>query len=134
MKSTYIAIVVAVLLIGGALVLTKQPQNQTGGNTGGEVAEGANVRKENGVQIIDFTARGGFTPFKSVAQAGIPTILRFNTKNTFDCSSSVRIPSLNISKILPSSGVTDIDVGSQPAGVLHGTCSMGMFPFEIEFR
>lgn len=130
----YIALTIALVLIGGALYLTRPPQNEDRGETQEATANGTNVHIENGVQIIDFTARGGFTPLKSVAQAGVPTILRFYTKNTFDCSSSVRIPSMDISKILPSSGVTDIDVGTQQAGTLHGTCSMGMFPFEVEFK
>lgn len=71
-------------------------------------------------------------PKKSVVKAGVRTSLRINTKGTFDCSSSVRIPSMNISKNLPPSGVTDIDLGILSLGTVYGTCSMGMYPFEIE--
>ena len=73
-------------------------------------------------------------PRKSVAKAGIPTIIRFNTSGTFDCSSSVRIPKMNISRSLPQSGVTDVDIGSQQVSTLKGMCGMGMYPFEIEFK
>ena len=93
-----------------------------------------NVSIVDGKQIIEIRAKGGYQPRKSIAKAGMPTILRFNTTGTFDCSSSVRIPSLNISKGLPQSGSTDIDIGIGNLGALQGSCGMGMYPFEIEFR
>lgn len=132
MKSTYIAIGLSILLIGGAVVLTNSRANDR--DNGVQAPAVSNVHMENGVQIVDLTARGGFLPNKSVAQAGIPTVVRFITKNTFDCSASVRIPSMDISRALPSNGTTDIDIGVQPVGTFRGTCSMGMYPFEIAFN
>ncbi len=128
MKATIISIVVAVVLIGGAFMLTR-----IGGDTG-QVVNANNVNIVDGKQIIEITARGGYQPRKSIAKAGIPTIIRFNTKGTFDCSSSVRIPSLGISKSLPQTGSTDIDIGTQKVATLQGTCGMGMYPFEVEFQ
>lgn len=128
MKPTVIAILVAVVLIGGAVKLT---------NNKGEVAPVVNennVTMVDGKQIIEIRAKGGYLPAKSVAKAGIPTILRFDTSGTFDCSSFVRIPSMDISKALPQTGTTDIDIGVQEAGTFNGTCSMGMYPFEVEFQ
>lgn len=93
-----------------------------------------NVSVVNGKQIIEIHAKGGYTPRVSTAKAGIPTILRFDTNGTFDCSASVRIPSMNITQVLPNSGLTDIDLGSQKVGGLQGTCGMGMYPFEIRFQ
>lgn len=93
-----------------------------------------NVSIIEGKQIIEITAKGGYKPMISNAKAGIPTIIRFNTNGTFDCSSSVRIPSMNIFKMLPQSGNTDIDLGIQKTGTLNGSCGMGMYPFEIEFN
>ena len=98
------------------------------------IANANNVTIVDGKQIIELNAKGGFNPEKSIAKAGIPTILRFNTKNTFDCSSSIRIPSMNISKNLPQTGSTDIDIGIQQVATLQGTCGMGMYPFEVEFQ
>lgn len=128
MKATIISIIVAIVLIGGAFMLAKN-----GGDTG-QAANANNVSIVDGKQIIEINAKGGYQPRKSVAKAGIPTIIRFNTKGTFDCSSAVRIPSLNISKSLPQSGVTDIDIGSGELGKLKGSCGMGMYPFEVEFQ
>lgn len=93
-----------------------------------------NVSIVNGKQIIDLTAKGGYSPQKSIAKAGIPTILRITTSGTFDCSSFVRIPSMNVSKNLTPTGETEIDLGNPKLGVLYGTCGMGMYPFEINFQ
>lgn len=127
MKSTSISLIVAVAIITGVIIFT-----------GGEGSTSAgvvnNVSIVEGKQIIEISAKGGYQPRKSVAKAGVPTVIRFNTKGTFDCSSSVRIPSLNISKFLPQSGSTDIDIGNGQAGTLQGSCGMGMYPFEVEFQ
>ena len=128
MKAIVISIIVAVVLIGGAFMLTR------GDGTPEQVANANNVSIVDGKQIIEISAKGGYQPRKSIAKAGIPTIIRFDTKGTFDCSSSVRIPSMNISKVLPQTGSTDIDVGTQKVATLQGTCGMGMYPFEVEFK
>ena len=125
MKATILSVIIAVALIGGTIVLTKNSHSQ-------EVAH--NVSIVDGKQIIEIHAKGGYLPKKSFAKAGVPTILRFNTNGTFDCSASAIIPSLNIAKVLPQSGITDIDVGVREVATLHGTCSMGMYPFEVEFQ
>lgn len=130
MRSTIISIIIAVALIGGALFLAK---NNGGGRPDNNLPIN-NVSFENGVQIIEIKAKGGYQPRISVAKAGLPTVLRFNTRGTFDCSAAVIIPSLGISKFLPASGATDIDLGAQSAGRLQGSCGMGMYPFEIDFR
>lgn len=128
MKATILSAIIAAGLIGGAFMLTKS-------GTGTEQAAYANnVTIVDGTQIIEIKAKGGFQPRKSAAKAGIPTILRFDTNGTFDCSSSVRIPSMNISKILPQTGLTDIDIGTPRVATLQGTCGMGMYPFEVDFQ
>ena len=109
----------------------------TKGNSSSEtntnIAEN-NVTVVDGKQIIEIRAKGGYQPRKSIAKAGMPTVLRFDTSGTFDCSSSVRIPSMNISKVLPQTGSTDIDIGTQQVATLQGTCGMGMYPFEVSFN
>ena len=92
-----------------------------------------NVVVVDGKQIITIKAKGGFTPDVSIAKAGLPTVLRFETSGTFDCSASVRIPSLNISKVLPQFGSTDIDIGVPAVVYLEGSCGMGMYPFQVDF-
>ena len=104
------------------------------GGSADSVAFADNVKITDGKQIIDLRAKGGYQPRKSSAKAGMPTVLRVNTYGTFDCSSSVRIPSLHISKSLPPTGATDIDLGVAVVGKLKGSCGMGMYPFEIDFQ
>lgn len=93
-----------------------------------------NATVVDGKQIITINAKGGYEPRKSIAKSGMPTIIRFDTNGTFDCSSAVSIPSMNISKTLPQTGSTDIDIGTGQLGTLQGTCGMGMYPFEVEFQ
>ncbi len=127
MKTSYAFIIIILLIVAGIFLFSGNSKQ-----TGSQNAN--NVTIVDGKQIVELTAKGGYVPRVSKAKAGMPTILRINTKGTFDCSSSVRIPSMNISKNLPQSGVTDIDLGSPVLGTLAGTCSMGMYPFEIIFE
>lgn len=106
----------------------------SGGRSDTQSASVDNVSVIDGKQIIKIKAKGGYLPRKTIAKAGLPTVLRFETSGTFDCSSAMRIPSLGISKNLSASGTTDIDIASPTEGLLQGTCIMGMYPFEIDFR
>lgn len=88
----------------------------------------------DGKQVIEITAKAGYSPKKSIAKANIPTIIKIKTNGTYDCSIAVRIPSLKLSKNMAATDEVVWDVGSQPAGKLVGNCSMGMYFFEIEFQ
>ncbi|MDQ5962259.1 MAG: hypothetical protein QG653_66 [Patescibacteria group bacterium] len=99
-----------------------------------EIIDGSNVVMEDGKQIINLFAKGGYQPRVSIAKAGVPTILRVTTSNTFDCSSALRIPSLKIAKNLQYSGSVDIDLGSPEAGAIDGLCSMAMYRFQLQFK
>ena len=122
-----ISIVVVAIFIGWAIAFS-------GDRPATDTASRANVKIIDGVQYVDISARGGFQPRVSAGQAGLPTVLRFNTANTFDCSASVIIPSLRISKNLPYTGQTEVDIGTSTVGTLAGTCAMGMYPFAVEFE
>jgi plastocyanin domain-containing protein len=98
-------------------------------------ADGKNVFEENGKQIIEISARGGYAPRQSIAKSGIPTVIRMKTSGTFDCSSALSIPSLGIRLNLPSSGTKDIEIPAQQSGsTLAATCAMGMYNFQIQFN
>lgn len=125
-KVFLITIFVGIILLGGGFLLLQQQSVPE--------AVANNVTIVDGTQIIEITAKGGYLPRISSATAGLPTVLRFNTRGTFDCSSAIRIPSLNITSNLPPSGATDISVGTPQAGTLQGSCGMGMYPFEIQFN
>ena len=130
-------VVIGVIVVGffGALVLLNADSFKSNSSTQTtSTVSNNNVNMEDGKQIIVLTAKGGYTPRRSVAKAGVPTVLRVDTNGTFDCSSAIRIPELKLSKNLPPTGKTDIDLGTPKAGLFAGTCGMGMYPFEIDFQ
>jgi plastocyanin domain-containing protein len=127
MKSIILSILILASIVGLGFLLFKNPSIPSSENA-------STVTVKDGKQFIEITAKGGYSPKTSNAKAGLPTILRVKTSRTFDCSSAIRLPSLNISENLPASAVTDIDLGVQQAGILPGTCAMGMYNFEINFQ
>lgn len=134
MKKNFNIFILCLLVVGvGFYLLNKYLlSNQTPKEASNNMVQ--NVSMVDGKQIINISAKSGYVPRVSYAKANLPTILRFDTSGTFDCSASVNIPSINISKVLPNSGQTDIDLGSPKLGKMQGMCSMGMYPFEIIFN
>ena len=125
MNSTTISILIAGALIGGAFLLT---QSDT-------VASTKNVSVVDGKQIIEVTAKGGYSPKLTAAKAGMPTILRVQTNGTYDCTSILRVPSIGYQKNLPPTGMTDIEIASQePGAKVQGICAMGMYNFSVKFN
>lgn len=123
-----IAIVIAIALLLTVGYITGNSKKEPGA-----AVPATNVSIVGDLQVVEIKAKGGYQPRNSTVKAGVKTTLRFTTKGTFDCSSSVRIPSLDIDQLLPPSGSIDIDLGVQPAGILRGSCGMGMYPFSITF-
>ena len=126
MKISTSIVIALVFILGSYFLLNSKSETDNS-------VSAANVSVVDGKQIIEINAKGGYFPRKSAAIAGVPTILRFDTVNTLDCSLAVRIPKMGISQNLPPSGVTDIELGNPKPGTIKGTCSMGMYPFEIDF-
>jgi len=125
-KSILVSICLSVLLIAGAFWFTSKPAS---------VDNETAVSVVGGKQIIDITAKGGYSPRIVVAKAGMPTVLRVSTRGTFDCSSSLVIPKLSYQKFLPPSGTEEIAISAEEAqGTMQGLCSMGMYNFQIKFQ
>lgn len=125
----FVAAIVGVALVsrgGSAAPVSAAPTSPSAAVPAAQVPAGA--------QVISITAKGGYAPESSSAKAGVPTVLKVSTSGTYDCSTALRIPSLGISTRLPATGETVIDLGTPAAGVLRGTCSMGMYSFEINFQ
>ena len=129
-KTTLISILFVVVLIIGAIIFTSNNKGSTG-----NISEGNNVSIVDGKQIITISAKGGYSPRTTIAKADMPTVIKVDTKSTFDCSSALAIPSLGYRNNLPPSGETLIDVSPQKAGTkLQGICAMGMYNFSIDFN
>jgi plastocyanin domain-containing protein len=127
MKKKLIILAAVCLVAYGLVALIRwDPNADTAGTS-------ENVTIRNGTQYIDITAKGGYAPRKTLAQAGLPTVLKVVTNGTYDCSSAITIPDQGVNQYLPPSGTTDIALGTPAVGTLQGTCSMGMYQFEIDF-
>ncbi len=129
-RTFFIGILVSVLLGGGAIFAF----NAKGDTATPASAQNVTINAE-GRQIIDLTAKGGYKPNRTVAKAGVATTLKVHTKGTFDCSSALVIPSLNVQTALAPSGVKEVEIPPQePGTTIEGSCSMGMYGFAIAFE
>jgi len=127
---TIISFAISLALIGGAFVITS---SGSATNQGSVAVPTATI--VDGKQVIDITAKGGYSPRVVVAKAGVPTTLRVSTNGTFDCSASLVIPKLSYQKFLQPSGTEDIAISAEQAqGTLQGLCAMGMYNFQVKFE
>jgi len=72
MKKTAISILVAVILIGGTIFLTRGNNNLNNNIN--------NVSIVDGKQIITINAKGGYAPQITTAKADVPTIIKMDTR------------------------------------------------------
>ncbi len=129
MKKILLSIITTALLFGGFFILMR---NEAKVNI---TPQQANVSVVDDRQIIEITAKGGYTPRQTVAKANLPTTIKVVTNGTYDCSAVLTIPSIKYRSFLPATGETTIDLTAQPPGsVLKGICSMGMYSFSISFN
>ncbi len=130
MKSVLVSVAISGILIGNAFWFVSARPNTDDTNVGVPTAVII-----DGKQVIDISAKGGYSPRRVLAKAGVPTILRVSTRGTFDCSASLVIPKLSYQKFLQPSGTEDIIIAPEQAqGTLQGLCSMGMYNFQIIFQ
>lgn len=132
MKINIIAIGIAIVLVGGAIAFSGP--NGSDADAQQDANSANNVSIVDGKQVIAITAKGGYSPRVTSAKAGIPTVIKMDTRGTFDCSSSLAIPSIGYRNNLPPSGETAIELPPQAAGTsMRGLCAMGMYNFSINF-
>ncbi len=89
----------------------------------------------DGSQSLAVLASNGYYPLSTTAKAGVPSVLRVYTDNTYDCSRAFLLPQGRVRKLLAPSGVTEIAIPALDKGTeLFGTCAMGMYTFTITFE
>jgi Cu+-exporting ATPase len=81
---------------------------------------------EGGVQTIDITVRGGYSPNLISARAGLPLRLVFNRQESGDCTSRVVFPDLGVSAELPAFTTTTVELSPQVPGEYAFACGMNM--------
>lgn len=125
------SLVVIALAVGGMFWLLRSGTSNTQTNTNRQ----ANVSVVDGKQVIEIKAKGGYAPRVTVAKANMPTVINVQTNGTFDCSVALTVPAIGFRTMLPSSGVTPIEIPpQQPGTTVRGVCSMGMYSFAVNFN
>ena len=128
-KNIIISIVICVAIIGGAIYFLS---DKSAVSESGNVIQSQNIEVRNGVQYVDITAKGGYSPRVTEIKGGLPTKLIVKTNGTYDCSASLVIRSANFQKILQPTGEEIIDLGIlKPGDKVQGICGMGMYSFQI---
>lgn len=127
--------VVALARWAYALQGTNNPNSNTT-KTSGISSISSNVSNVEGKQIITILAwNGKYDPKTTTAKAGMPTSIKLQGKNAYGCESAVRIPSIQYAKNLDPNGSDTVEIPAQtPWSTIDGTCSMGMYRFQVKFE
>lgn len=131
MTSRTLAFIISATLIGSALAWTRYAPHTSAQQS----TVSAAVIERDGTQYITLLAKSGYHPKELTVRADTPTELTFVTDNTFDCSSSVTIPTLTYTTQLPATGTTTVALGTHKAGdIVTGGCSVSSYGFKIRFE
>jgi plastocyanin domain-containing protein len=79
-----------------------------------------------GVQEIDITVKGGYSPDVISVRAGRPVRLNFYRDETDSCSERVVFGDFRIARELPAYKTTSIEFTPERAGEFTWTCGMSM--------
>jgi len=85
----------------------------------------AQVREE-GVQEVAITVKGGYTPDVIVVRAGKPVRFAFTRKESAVCSEEVLFPDFGKSAALPQGKLVTIELTPDKPGEYGFQCKMGM--------
>ncbi|MCX5275393.1 heavy metal translocating P-type ATPase [Streptomyces virginiae] len=81
---------------------------------------------EGGVQRVDVTVRGGYSPDVIRVRQGIPVELVFDRQESGECTNRVVFPDLRVSAGLPAFTRTTVRVSPDQAGSFGFACGMNM--------
>jgi plastocyanin domain-containing protein len=123
-KFLFVIIVFPILLILGIIFVLQGQENIQ-----------ADTKFENGKQIIEFTAKNGYSPNVINAKAGVESIIRIKTINTYDCTGFLNMPKAGIiNTTLKPTGINEFLLAPQkPGEVIRGSCSTGANIIELRF-
>ena len=72
-------------------------------------------------------ANNGYFPHNFSVKVNQPVNLSLATTGTYSCASVFTIPSLNITKVLPPTGTTNVTFTPTKTGLISFACGMGMY-------
>lgn len=79
-----------------------------------------------GVQDVEITVKGGYSPDVIRVTEGIPLRLRFDRQEAGDCTSRVVFPDFAASKSLPAFGTATLEFTPDQVGEFGFACGMNM--------
>ena len=79
-----------------------------------------------GVQEIDITVKGGYSPDVIAVKRGAPVRLNFYRDETSSCSEQVILGDFGIARDLPAFKTTSVEFTPDKAGEFSFTCGMNM--------
>lgn len=100
----------------------------------GEREQVAAVVNASGVQEIDVTVKGGYSPDVIVVDRGQPVRLNFYRDETSSCSEQVVFGELGIARDLPAFKTTAIEFTPDKAGEFPFACGMNMLHGKLIVR
>ena len=84
------------------------------------------VSSSSGVQEVDITVKGGYSPDVIEVERGKPVQLHFYRDEENSCSEELLMPDFSIRRDLPAFQTTLVELLPQEAGRFEFTCGMGM--------
>lgn len=84
------------------------------------------ARLEGGIQRVEVTVRGGYSPDVIRVRQGVPVELVFDRQESGECTNRVVFPDLRVSAGLPAYARTTVRVDPPGAGTFGFACGMNM--------
>lgn len=84
------------------------------------------VSSSSGVQEVDITVKGGYSPDVIEVERGKPVQLHFYRDEENSCSEELLMPDFSIRRDLPAFQTTLVELFPKEAGRFEFTCGMGM--------
>lgn len=78
-------------------------------------------------EVIINVHNNGYSPRNFSVKVNESVNLKLVTQGTYSCATVFTIPSLNITKVLPPSGTTEVSFTPTQTGLLSFACGMGMY-------
>lgn len=88
--------------------------------------EEAEATVSEGVQEVEVTVKGGYSPDRILVHAGMPVRIIFKREESGECTDRVVIPDFRISKPLPAYASTPVEFTPREPGEYGFECGMGM--------
>jgi len=84
------------------------------------------ARLDGGVQRVEVTVRGGYSPDVIRLRQGVPAEMVFDRQESGECTSRVVFPELHVSAALPAYERTTVRLNPRKAGSFGFACGMNM--------